>query len=211
MARYEWLIGTRYLRSTHRRGFVSFVALMSVCGLTLGVATLIVVLSVMNGFERELRSRILAVTAHATITGLTGTLSDWRELQTRVEHESGVQAAVPYVESQAMLARGPQLAGATVRGVLPDQERRATGLAQHLTAGRLEDLIPGSYGIVLGSALAHELGARTGDALVLMAPEWALEREPVPEALPLALGSALGRALLLRRTLLLDRRKHRSW
>src|ERR1700689_151178 len=78
MNAYEWLIGTRYLRSTHRRGFVSFVALMSVCGLMLGVATLIVVLSVMNGFERELRTRILAVTAHATLTGLDGALPDWR-------------------------------------------------------------------------------------------------------------------------------------
>ena len=84
MAVYEWLIGTRYLRSTHRRGFVSFVALMSVCGLTLGVATLIVVLSVMNGFERELRSRILAVTAHATLSGLSGSLADWRAQGLRI-------------------------------------------------------------------------------------------------------------------------------
>src|SRR5256885_4634682 len=101
MGPYEWLIGTRYLRSAHRRGFVSFVALMSVCGLTLGVATLIVVLSVMNGFERELRSRILAVTSHATIMGLSGTLADWRDLQQQVRRQSGVQAAVPYIESQA--------------------------------------------------------------------------------------------------------------
>ena len=84
MSVYEWRIGTRYLRSTHRRGFVSFVALMSVCGLTLVVATLIVVLSVMNGFERELRNRILAVTSHATIAGLDGTLHDWRTLQAAV-------------------------------------------------------------------------------------------------------------------------------
>src|SRR6266446_6046987 len=130
MGGYEWLIGTRYLRSTHRRGFVSFVALMSVCGLTLGVATLIVVLSVMNGFERELRSRILAVTSHATIMGLSGALPDWRDLQQQVRRQSGVQAAVPYVESQAMLA----------------------------------------YGTILGSALAHELNARVGDSVVLIAP-----------------------------------------
>src|SRR5215470_6489030 len=99
MSAYEWLIGTRYLRSTHRRGFVSFVALMSVCGLTLGVATLIVVLSVMNGFERELRTRMLAVTAHATIAGLDGTLANWREVRQRVQGQDGVQAAVPYIES----------------------------------------------------------------------------------------------------------------
>jgi lipoprotein-releasing system permease protein len=121
MGAYEWLIGTRHLRSTHRRGFVSFVALMSVCGLMLGVATLIVVLSVMNGFERELRSRILAVTAHGTIMGLNGTLSDWPALQRQAQQQPGVQAAVPYIESQAMLANAQRLAGANVRGVLPSR------------------------------------------------------------------------------------------
>jgi lipoprotein-releasing system permease protein len=171
MSAYEWLIGTRYLRSTHRRGFVSFVALMSVCGLMLGVATLIVVLSVMNGFERELRNRILAVTSHATMAGLDGTLPDWRTLQAAVRRQSGVQAAVPYIESQAMFARGSAMAGADVRGVLPQEERTATGLAQHVTAGRLEDLTAGSYGIILGSALAHELHAGVGDTVVLIAPE----------------------------------------
>ena len=125
MSAYEWLIGTRHLRSTHRRGFVSFVALMSVCGLMLGVATLIVVLSVMNGFERELRNRILSVTSHATIEGLNGPLSDWPGLQQRLRAMPGVAAVVPYVESQAMLAAGHQLAGASVRGVLPAEERQA--------------------------------------------------------------------------------------
>jgi lipoprotein-releasing system permease protein len=170
MSAYEWLIGTRYLRSTHRRGFVSFVALMSVCGLMLGVATLIVVLSVMNGFERELRSRILAVTSHATIMGLAGTLSDWRTLQARVARQSGVEAVVPFVESQAMLAKGRRLTGAKVRGVLPEEERRATGLAQRVISGSLDDLVAGSYRIILGSALAHELDARPGDEVVLIAP-----------------------------------------
>jgi lipoprotein-releasing system permease protein len=171
MSAYEWLIGTRYLRSTHRRGFVSFVALMSVCGLMLGVATLIVVLSVMNGFERELRSRILAVTSHATIAGLNGTLSDWRAVEEAVRRQPGVQTAVPYIESQAMFAHGVAMAGANVRGVLPEEERTATGLAQHLVSGRLEDLTAGGYGIILGSALAHELRVAVGDAVVLIAPE----------------------------------------
>jgi lipoprotein-releasing system permease protein len=171
MSAYEWLIGTRYLRSTHRRGFVSFVAVMSVCGLMLGVATLIVVLSVMNGFERELRNRILSVTSHATLMGLNGTLSDWQSLQRRVQQQPGVQAVVPYIESQAMLAHGAALAGAAVRGVLPEEERRATGLAQHVISGDLSDLKDGSYRIILGTALAHELNARVGDSVVLIAPE----------------------------------------
>src|SRR5579863_5864569 len=166
MSAYELQIGTRYLRSAHRRGFVSFVALMSVCGLMLGVATLIVVLSVMNGFERELRSRILSVTSHATLMGLNGTLTDWQSLQQRVQRQPGVQAVVPYIESQAMLANGRRMAGAEVRGVLPEEERRATGLARHVVSGSLSDLKDGSYGIILGTALAHELNARVGDSVV---------------------------------------------
>ena len=171
MSSYEWLIGTRHLRSTHRRGFVSFVALMSVCGLALGVATLIVVLSVMNGFERELRNRILAVTSHATISGLSGPLGDWRELQRRLRAFPGVAAAVPYVESQAMLAHDAHMAGAGVRGVLPEEEQRATGLAQHVTAGSLAALQPGSFTTILGSALARELDVGVGSSVILIAPE----------------------------------------
>src|SRR4051812_38181403 len=167
---YEWLIGTRYLRSTHRRGFVSFVALMSVLGLMLGVATLITVLSVMNGFERELRNRILSVTSHGTLSGIEGSLSNWREVQQTALKQPGVQAAVPYIEEQSMISNGVNIAGATVRGVLPDEERKATGLGQRLTAGRLEDLEPGQYHIILGSALARELHAKMGSQVVLIAP-----------------------------------------
>jgi lipoprotein-releasing system permease protein len=170
MRAYELLIGTRYLRSTHRRGFVSFVALMSVCGLMLGVATLVVVLSVMNGFERELRSRILAVTSHATITGLSGPLTDWQALQSKARSQPGVTAAVPFIESQAMFAHGQHMVGASVRGVLPAEERTATGLAQRLTSGRLEELTPDAFNVILGSALARELNAGVGDSVVLIAP-----------------------------------------
>jgi lipoprotein-releasing system permease protein len=170
-APYEWLIGTRYLRSTHRRGFVSFVALMSVLGLMLGVATLITVLSVMNGFERELRNRILSVTSHGTLSGIEGSITEWRSVQQAALKQPGVQAAVPYIEEQSMLSNGVNIAGATVRGVLPDEERRATGLAQHLTAGSLEDLEAGQYHIILGSALARELHAKVGAHVVLIAPE----------------------------------------
>ena len=168
---YEWLIGTRYLRSTHRRGFVSFVALMSVLGLMLGVATLITVLSVMNGFERELRNRILSVTSHGTLSGIEGSITDWQAIQRAALKQPGVQAAVPYIEEQAMLSNGVNVAGATVRGVLPNEERKATGLAQRLKTGRLEDLEPGRYHIVLGSALARELHAKVGGQVVLIAPE----------------------------------------
>jgi lipoprotein-releasing system permease protein len=147
------------------------VALMSVLGLMLGVATLITVLSVMNGFERELRNRILSVTSHGTLSGIEGSITDWRSVQQAALKQPGVQAAVPYIEEQSMLSNGVNIAGATVRGVLPDEERRATGLAQHLTAGSLEDLEAGQYHIILGSALARELHAKVGAQVVLIAPE----------------------------------------
>jgi len=168
---YEWLIGARHLRSTHRRGFVSFVALISVLGLTLGVATLIVVLSVMNGFERELRSRILSVTAHGTLKGLDGAIEDWQEVQRAALRRAGVVAAVPFIESEAMVANGKRLSGAMVRGILPQEEKRATGLAQHLTAGHLADLEGGAYRVILGAALARDLQVRVGGSVVLIAPQ----------------------------------------
>ena len=168
---YEWLIGTRYLRSTHRRGFVSFVALMSVLGLMLGVATLITVLSVMNGFERELRSRILSVTSHATLSAIDGPMENWRQVQAAARKRPGVIAAVPYIEEQSMLAAGRNIAGATMRGVLPEEERRATGLGDRLRSGHLEDLQPGSYRIILGSALARELNVAVGGSVIVIAAE----------------------------------------
>jgi lipoprotein-releasing system permease protein len=128
---WEWLVGTRYLRSTHRRGFVSFVAFISTFGLMLGVAVLIVVLSVMNGFERELRSRILAVTSHATLMGLEGTLPDWQNVRLRALQAQGVRHAVPYVEAQAMMSHGRRVLGSAVRGIEPTLEREATGLSRH--------------------------------------------------------------------------------
>ncbi|HQW10399.1 MAG TPA: lipoprotein-releasing ABC transporter permease subunit [Steroidobacteraceae bacterium] len=170
---YEWWIGTRYLASTHRRGFVSIVALISVMGLMLGVTVLIVVLSVMNGFERELRTRILAVTAHATLTGLEGTLDDWRGARGVALRTPGVRAAVPYIESQSMLVRGEAIAGAQVRGVEPAEERKADSLADRMREGTLASLTPGSWRVVLGDALAEELGATVGDSVVLIAPEGA--------------------------------------
>jgi lipoprotein-releasing system permease protein len=165
------MIGTRHLRSTHRRGFVSFVALISVVGLMLGVATLIVVLSVVNGFERELRTRILSVTSHAMLMGRTGSMSEWRSVQQAAEREPGVIAAAPYIEAQALLMNNRRVKGAVVRGVLPEEEARATGLGQHLTAGKLTDLVAGQYNVVLGAALAKELKVGVGDTIVIIAPE----------------------------------------
>lgn len=168
---YELLIGTRHLRSTHRRGFVSFVALISVMGLTLGVATLVVVLSVMNGFERELRTRILSVTSHAMLMGIHGAIDDWREVQQVVEREPGVIAAAPYIERQALVANKKTVKGVMVRGVLPAEEARTTTIGQHLTAGALTDLKDGAYNVILGINLAKELRVAVGEDVVIIAPE----------------------------------------
>jgi lipoprotein-releasing system permease protein len=176
---WTWMVGTRYLRSTHRRGFVSFVAFMSTAGLMLGVAVLIVVLSVMNGFERELRSRILSVTSHATLIGLEGTLSDWQGIRSLALKSPGVQHAVPYVEAQAMIANGSRVLGSAVRGIDPELEREATGLAQHLRDTRIEDLKAGSWSIILGTTLASELGVARGDELVVIVPEGSATPEGV--------------------------------
>ena len=170
-APYEVMIGTRYLRSTQRRGFLSFISIVSILGLALGVAVLIVVLSVMNGFERELRSRILSVTSHATLMGLGGTLPDWRAAQVRAQAQPGVVAAVPYIEVQAMLVHGARSAPTQLRGVLPAQERRAVSLAERIRGGTIDALAPGSYRIVLGDALAEALDVRVGDDVVLIAPQ----------------------------------------
>jgi len=171
---YELLIGVRYLRSQHRSGLVSFVASMSVMGLALAVAVLLVVLSVLNGFETELRSRMLSVTSHATISGLEGEVADWREAQSQLAKVAGVRAVAPYIEARGLLAHGQNVAGTLVRGVLPAQEAVTSGLGSHMQSGTLADLEAGGFRIILGSALATELGVKQGDSVVLMTPEAAV-------------------------------------
>lgn len=171
---YEVLIGTRYLRSTQRRGLLSFISIVSMLGLALGVAVLIVVLSVMNGFERQLRQRILSVTSHATLIGMGGSLPNWRAAQSLAQKRPEVIAAVPYLEEHAMLVNGARSAPIQLRGIVPAEELRAVSLAQHIQGGRVEQLVPGSFQIVLGDALARSLGVGVGGEVVLIAPQGSL-------------------------------------
>ena len=168
---YEWLIGTRYLRSGQRRGFLSFITAISVLGLMLGVAVLVVVMSVMNGFEQELRTRILSVASHATLMGLEKELPDWERVRDTALQRPAVRDAAPYIESRSILAAGQVLAGSQVRGVDPVQEERIGGLREVMTTGALTDLVGGEYRVVLGDALAADLGVAVGDTVVLIAPE----------------------------------------
>jgi lipoprotein-releasing system permease protein len=167
---YEWMISGRYLRGARGRGFLSFITVVSVLGLATGVAVLIVVLSVMNGFARELQTRILSVTSHAWLTGLDGNLTDWRADQAQALKIPGVLAAAPYIEAQALLVHGARTAGTQIRGVLPAEERRTVGLADRIRGGSIDDLTDGSYHIILGDVLATQLDAGVGDEIVLVAP-----------------------------------------
>jgi lipoprotein-releasing system permease protein len=165
---YEGFLGSRYLRASPRRGVVSLIAAIAMLGLSLGVAVLIVVLSVMNGFEEELRTRILSLTAHATISGVEGRMSNWRSLDARLAHSPGIVSTAPYIEDQGMMTHGDKSAGILLRGVLPDVERRVADLTRHLQSGRLSDLVPGKYRVILGKDLAEALGAKVGDRVVVI-------------------------------------------
>jgi lipoprotein-releasing system permease protein len=165
---YEGFIGLRYLRAAPRRGFVSLIAGIAITGLALGVAVLVVVLSVMNGFEEVLRTRILSLTGHATISGLEGRMHDWQAHLSQLQHFPGIVGAAPYIEEQGMLIHGDKSSGVLLRGILPNDESGVVDLESHLLSGQLRDLTSGSYRIILGRDLAQELGVKLGDRVVLL-------------------------------------------
>ena len=162
-------VGLRYLRASRGGGFVSFISLISIVGIALGVAVLIVVLSVMNGFEKELRERILGLASHASITGFDGPLAEWRLVRDVARANPQVTAAAPYVEGQGlMLADGNGPKGVLIRGVLPEEEAQVADVARFMQRGRLDDLRAGAYRVVLGSVLAQALRVDVGGEVLLM-------------------------------------------
>jgi lipoprotein-releasing system permease protein len=165
---YEAFVGLRYLRASPRGGSVSFIAGIAIAGLGLGVAVLVVVLSVMNGFEEVLRTRILSLSAHGTIFTKEGRLHDWQGDIDKLAHFPGLLGVAPYIEEQGMLVHGPKSSGVLLRGIDPNAEQRVIDLKSHLTEGSLEDLKAGGYRIILGNELANELNAKVGDRLVLL-------------------------------------------
>ena len=166
--KYELLIGRRYLRSSRGNRFVSFISTTSMAGLAIGVAVLIVVLSVMNGFEREVRERILSLTAHATISALGQRMTDWQEAAAKVRDNSEVLGAAPFIEDQALLIAGNKSSGAILTGVLPQDEKQVTIISTKTTAGSFDAMKPGEYGIVLGEELAKALGVSMGQRVVIV-------------------------------------------
>ena len=166
-SRWHWFVGSRYLRARTHNRFVSFISSISILGVALGVSVLIVVLSVMNGFETELRTRILAMTSHASLESFGDGLAEWETVRARVEADADVTAAAPYIVGEAMLLHGEEVSGAMVRGILPAEERRVSALDDMLLDGTLESLVPGGWNIIIGSALARELRVAPGDRVVV--------------------------------------------
>jgi lipoprotein-releasing system permease protein len=168
---YELSIAMRYLRARSSHSFISFISAVSMIGIGLAVAVLIVVLSVMNGFENELQQRILGMISDATIGRYDGPLDDWSALREQALDRPDVDAAAPFVEGQGMAVAGEALAGVLVRGVDPALERDVSSIANVLTQGSLEALVPSSYSVLIGRDLAATLGVGLGDEIVLVLAE----------------------------------------
>ena len=169
--RYELLVGLRYTRARRRNRFIGINSLISMIGIGVGVWALIVVLSVMNGFQKEVRERILGVASHVQLSGADGRLADWRAVEREAAKHPRVLATAPYVNAQAMLAAGPAVRGALIRGIDPAAEDKVADIGRHMRQGRLEQLRPGEFGIVLGADLARMLGAVPGDKIAVVAPQ----------------------------------------
>lgn len=166
-----FFIGLRYTRAKRRTQFISFITLISVIGIALGVTVLITVLSVINGYQTELRERILGMTSHATLTGRYGQLDDWQAVEPRLGNYPHVLGTAPFIDGQVMLNAGRRVSGTLLSGILPDAEPKVSDIAGKMTEGKLSDLIPGEYNILLGNELANYLGVVLGDKITVISPQ----------------------------------------
>ena len=171
MSAYELFIGLRYTRAKRRNHFISFISLISLLGITLGMTALITVMSVMNGFQKEVRTRILGVASHIQVSGVEGTLTNWPQVAHEANIHPQVEAAAPYVGAQGMVSVGQVVRGVMVRGILPVLEDKVADLDRMMVSGELDGLVPGEFGIVVGTELARALGVSRGDKIVLISPQ----------------------------------------
>jgi lipoprotein-releasing system permease protein len=169
--RYELMVGLRYTRARRRNRFIGVNSAVSMIGIAVGVWALIVVLSVMNGFQKEVRTRILGVVSHLQILAEDNRLADWQGVAKIAAQHPRVVASAPFVQAQAMLSNGQSMRGAVVRGILPGEEDKVADLSQHMRAGSLDALRAGEFGVVLGADLARALGVLRGDKIALIAPQ----------------------------------------
>lgn len=167
----EVFIGLRYTRAKRRNHFISFISLISMLGVALGVTALITVISVMNGFENELRQRILGMTAHASVQGDGGQLADWRLVAGFASQHPDVIGFAPFIQAEGMLSFDDRVNGVMLRGILPEEESKVSDVGEKMTEGRLADLKSGEFGIVLGKDLARALGVIVGDKVTLVIPQ----------------------------------------
>ena len=167
----ELFIGLRYTRAKRRNHFVSFISLSSVLGIALGITALITVLSVMNGFQEEVRGRILAMTPHATINRWSGAVEDWKAVRDWALEDVRVVGGAPYIRGEAMLNNASLVSGALVQGILPAEENKVSDIGSKMVQGTLDELRPGQFGIILGQALANALGVVVGDKITVITPQ----------------------------------------
>lgn len=168
---YEVFIGLRYTRARRRHRIISFISLISIVGIALGIAALITILSVMNGFGNEVRSRILSFISHVTITDQTGQLRDWQALGERVKGVKHVVGYAPYVNGQALIARGKGVSGVIVRGILPEREKQVSEIADKMIEGSVDALKADQFGVVVGYAIAWKLDLKVGSQVSLVVPQ----------------------------------------
>jgi lipoprotein-releasing system permease protein len=171
MPSYELFIGLRYTRAKRRNHYISFISLTSLLGITLGMTALITVMSVMNGFQKEIRTRILGVASHIQVSGVNEKLADWQGVASEAIKHPQVEAAAPYVSAQGMVSFNQVVRGVLVRGVLPSTEDKVADFSRMMISGELNNLVPGEFGIVVGAELAQSLGASKGDKIVLISPQ----------------------------------------
>jgi lipoprotein-releasing system permease protein len=168
---YELFVGLRYTRAKRRNHFISFISLISLLGIVLGMTALITVMSVMNGFQKEVRDRMLSAASHIQISGADNVLADWKKTAQESKQNKAVIAAAPYVSGQGLLMNGDVSHPVFVRGILPDQEPGVADIDKQIKAGALESLKPGEYHILLGAYLARSLKVGVGDKVLLITPQ----------------------------------------
>jgi lipoprotein-releasing system permease protein len=169
--RFELDLGLRYVRAKRRNSFISFISLISMLGIALGVAALIIVISVMNGFQSELRSRMLAATSHLEVKGLDGPMTDWKSITATLQKNAEVKAIAPYVQGEGLWVNGEINKPSLVRGIDPAAESQVADVHKHMKVGELSALKAGEWGVILGIDLARSLGVRVGEKVALMIPQ----------------------------------------
>ena len=167
----ELFIGLRYTRAKRRNHFISFISATSMLGIILGVWALITVMSIMNGFHKELRDRILFVVSHVTVSGYDGLLNEWQSVSRIVADHPQVRSQAPFILGQGMLTKGKQVSGALIRGIDPERERSVSDVLNHIVEGNPDALKAGRFGIILGKGLAARLGVSVGQKVTVVAPK----------------------------------------